>query len=173
MRRPLVLLACLFLASTALAANADLYGRFQGKSAKTYLEVKDSTHGKVSPEELRAKLLKGLEERKSIRFQGSETPEGADLRITAEVLDYHWTDHDPIDMLVGVGGTAMDAAVIEDFARITVDVTVCDSAGKQCWRDKLSASVTKKPMSQAESVPLVTDKFVKVFVRELFGKKNR
>jgi hypothetical protein len=165
-----------FLACPNLCVRADeagLYHRFNGKSVKVHLApVKDSTADhKVDP----ARLHKGLEEalraRKSIRFVMVPRLEEAEILIEADIKDFMWTDHDPVDMITGIGGTAADAVIVEDYAKLHADVRVTDvSKNKVIWQRRVRATKTKKPMSEAESIPLIIEDFAKTFIRECFGK---
>lgn len=161
------------VAMPAWAATGSLYSRFEGKTVKTYLaDVTDESSGhEVDPALLKASLRQALESRKSTRFVLVNSPEEADIRIDTAIQGYFWTDHDPVDMLMGTAAIAMDTAVIEDYASVEARVAVTDlKSSKILWDNKFSASVTKKPMSQADSIPLVCGDFAKTFIKKCFGK---
>ncbi len=167
---------CVFVPQTAFGAAASLYDLFDGKAVKVYLaEVQDSTPDhKLNVSDVKPTLSKALANRKSIRFEIVEGKEQADLLIETEIRSFYWTDHDPVDMLMGIGGTAADAAIREDYARVEADFTVTDlRKNRVLWKDRVMATITKKPMSEAESIPLVTEDLAKVFIRECFGKKRK
>ncbi len=165
----------LFQFSQADALESSLFSRFSGKTVKVFVaEVKDATaEHDMDLAQVKSRIEAGLKDRKSIRFQIVPSAEEADLVMETNIVTFNWSDHDPIDMLVGVGGTAMDAAVVEDYAAVQADVTVLDAKSKRAlWRKRMFATITKKPMSKAESVPLVTDNFVKAFIKDCFSKRR-
>ena len=164
------------LAMPAFGAGSEsLYRLFDGKLVKVYLaDVKDSsqTH-EVDPKIVKGKLEEALKNRKSIRFQTVDRAEQADLSIETDLKGFFWTDHDPVDMLIGVGAAAMDAAVQEDYARLEADFAVTDvRAHKVLWQNRLTGSVTKKPMPKPDSVPLASEALAKTFLKECFSKKK-
>lgn len=166
----------IYQAQPVFAAPATLYNQFGGKTVKVFVdEIKDSTQNhKVNPADIRARLSEALTGRKSIRFQMVDSPGNADLVIHVDLKDFFWSNHDPVDMIAGLGATAMDVAVVEDYAKLDADFTVTDArTGKPLWQDRVIATITKKPMSEIESLPLVTEDLAKVFIKQCFGKKRR
>lgn len=160
---------------SAYCLEESLFPRYSGKTVKVFItDVKDSTPGhELDLALVKSKLEAALKERKSITFRPVSSADEADLTIGIELVSFSWTDHDPIDMIVGIGGTAMDAAVVEDYASMQADVTVHDDRSKKpLWQKRMFATVTKKPMSKTDSVPLVTDSFVKAFIKDCFSKKR-
>lgn len=169
--------AALFLLqfSNAHALEANLFHRFSGKTVKVFVaDVKDltQTHD-LDPVLVKTQIEAGLKVRKSITFQIVPSAEEADLTIETDIVSFSWTDHDPVDMIMGIGATAMDAAVIEDYASMNADVTVTDNRSKKpLWQNRVFATVTKKPMSKTESLPLVAENFVKAFIKDCFSKRR-
>jgi hypothetical protein len=161
--------------SYAYCLEANLFTRFSGQTVKVFVaDVKDmtKTHD-IDPVPVKTRIEAALKVRKSIKFQVVPAVEEADIMVEAQLIGFFWSDHDPVDMLVGVGAVAMDAALVEDYAAMETDVTVSDARSKnQLWRKRLFATITKKPMSKAQSVPLITDNFVKVFMRDCFSKRR-
>lgn len=171
----LALFLALFQLSNAYCLETSLFPRFSGKTVKVYVaEVKDATQThELDPAMVKTRMEKSLGDRKSIKFQIVPTAAEADLTIETQIAGFTWSDHDPVDMLVGVGGTAMDAAVVEDYAAIEATVTVSDVKSNQpVWKKKLFATVTKKPMPKEDSKPLAIDSFLKVFIRDCFSKRK-
>lgn len=153
-----------------------LYDRFKGKSVKVYVApVEDATAEKVvSTDLLKTQLEAALKARRSISFALVPTPEEADITISASISEYLWTDSDPIDMLIGIGGTAMDAAVTEDYARLQANFTVTNvKSSRPLWKERVMATVTKKPMSQTDSIPLVAEGLAQQFVQTAFAKTKK
>ncbi len=178
MKQKLVFLTTfLFLVqlSNAYCLEPNLFPRFSGKTVKVFVaEVKDSTkeHGH-DPALVKTRIEAVLKERKSIKFQVVPAADEADITIETEIVGFSWSDHDPVDMLAGVGAAAMDAAVVEDYAAMEADVAVSDARSKNpLWQKRLFATITKKPMSKTESVPLVTENFVKAFIKDCFSKRR-
>jgi hypothetical protein len=166
---------CYVQFSNSYCLELTLFPRFSGKTVKVFIaEVKDlSLEQNIDPALVKTRLEEGLKERKSIKFQVVPAAEEADVIVETQIAGFSWSNHDPVDMLVGIGGTAMDVAVVEDYAAMEADVTVTDARSKNpLWQKRLFATVTKKPMSRTESVPLITEKFVKVFIKECFSKKK-
>ena len=161
--------------SNAHALETNLFSRYSGKTVKVFVaDIQDATATRELDLALvKARIEAGLAGRKSITFKVVPTAETADITMETKIISYGWSDHDPIDMLVGVGGTAMDAARIEDYASMQADVTVSDVRSKKpLWKKRLFATITKKPMSKTESLPLVTDNFVKAFIKDCFSKRR-
>ncbi len=175
--RPL-LLAVLTLSVPAVSYASEpgaLYRQYEGKTVKVRIaDVKDSTAGhEVDPSVVKSALESALKNRKSIHFQIVDGTAPADLVITADLQEFYWTDHDPVDMLGGAAMAAMDAAVVEDYARIQADLSVSDAKKDTVlWKDRVIATVTKKPMSKTESIPVVAEDLAKVFVKECFARKR-
>ncbi len=173
--KALLLVSCLVAAAgTAHADN--LFDKYEGKSVKVFVaDVKDSTQSPVMDAQiLKTEIQKALTERRSIRFQLVPAAADAQLVIETSISEFVWSDHDPVDMLVGIGGTAADVAMVEDYARLQANVTITDQrTSKAVWKERVSATMTKKPMSQAESIPLVAEKYAKTFIKNCFSKKSR
>lgn len=172
----LLSLVVLFSAITAQASGSQsLFPLYGGKDVKVYIaEVKDSTkEHEVGPSVLRTAIEDALKNRKSITFHSVPTPEEADLLIEVNIQEFMWTDHDPVDMLMGAAATAYDIATVEDYARLQAEVAVTDLKSKKIlWKERVMGTITKKPMSRVESIPLVTASFAKAFVKQCFSKKR-
>ena len=165
------------LAPAALAAKPKSpYERFVGKNVKVYVApVQDATADKaVDAANLRAQIEEAFKSRKSLSFTVVPTPEESQITVQTEITEFMWTDHDPVDMLMGIGGAALDTAVVEDYARLQANVVVSDTATKkEYWKERVMSTVTKKPMSKTESIPLVSEGFAKTFLREAFSRPKR
>ncbi len=171
----LIVAGLIHMPSLCFAQPPSLYSRFDGKTLKTYLAdpIDQSKGHEMEPSVLKSSIQKALEGRKSVRFTIVETPEEADIRIDTTIQGFFWTNSDPIDVLIGAAAIAIDTAVVEDYASLQALVTITDmKTSRVLWQDQMNASVTKKPMSQVESLPLVSDDFAKGFVIKSFGKKR-
>jgi hypothetical protein len=173
--KALFLTSCL-LASAGIAHADNLFDKYEGTTVKVFVaDIKDSTQDHaMDAQTLKTELQKALTERRSIRFLIVPTAAEAQLTIDTNISEFMWSNNDPIDMLVGVGAVAADAAMVEDYARLQAEVIITDQrTSKIVWKDRVLASVTKKPMSQAESLPLVAEKYAKTFIKNCFSKKSR
>ena len=171
------LTAVLGLFVFALRADAQeaesLYWRYEGKSVKAHVaEPVDATKDKkIAVTALRTEIEKTLTERKSIRFEIA-SKETADLTVEITVNDYLWTDQDPIDMVMGVGAAAYDAATRENYAKMEAAVTVLDGKGRKLWADKLVATVTDNTMTESDGPTRTNVSMAKIFMKEAFSKKR-
>ncbi len=168
-----LILSLLFATSVFASMTGNLYLLFHDKTLVVYVaDVKDSTQGhEVDAKLIKIKIEEALKKRKSITFQITQDPAGADILVDTEVKEFMWTDHDPVDMLMGAAASAYDLATVEDYARLQADMAVIEvKSKKQLWKDHTMATVTKKPMPRNESIPLVAEELAKVFVKNCFSK---
>ncbi len=107
MKLKILFLATCFLAATGNSYADNLFPQFDGKTVKVFVaDIKASTKAhEVNSQMLKNELEKALTARKSIHFQVVPTAEEAQIVIGTDIYEFLWTDHDPIDMLVGVVGT--------------------------------------------------------------------
>src|SRR3990167_788870 len=122
-----LLTALLFLGNTGFCQSQSLYPLFNKKPlvrVVVALPTDVSEEKLVNASAFKKELESAFAARKSIRFQAVQAPGEADLMIDSEITEYYWTDHDPVDMLMGVGATAMDAAMVENYARLQAIFTV-------------------------------------------------
>ncbi len=162
---------------SAQAADApNLLKTFEGREVRILvMEIKNSSsEPSLDMSLMKQEIQDALSERKSIHFKNVSDPEAADLAVETDIREYHWSDHDPVDMLMGVSSAAMDAASVEDYAELHAEVTVTDvKKNRVLWKDRIRSAITKKPMSKIESVPLLAKAFSKDFIKQCFGKKSR
>ncbi len=165
----------IFSASALFAAEAtSLYNDWSRKGqVKIHVsEFKPVEGKKADAAGLKTELENALTNRKSIRFMVVPNKADADLVVGGEILDFYWTDHDPVDMLMGVGSAAYDAATIENYARMDARLEVSDKNGRKLWEDKLGATITSKTLTEAESPAKINEDMGGVFVSAAFGKKR-
>ncbi len=171
-----VLCALAFCAPSQAVNNADLSDFLSRKGVvKVYVDaIKDSSKDKkVDAADLKKEVEDALAKRKSIRFEVLPARDQADIAIEGDVSEFFWTDSDPVDMLIGLGGTAMDAATRENYARMRALIRVIDvKGGKTLWEDRVTATITSKTMTADQSVTLINEDMAKVLIREAFGKKR-
>jgi hypothetical protein len=164
------------LFSATAHADANLYQELSRRNeVKVVVQpIKDSSKDhKADTKDLKSKLEKALSERKSIHFKNAQQLSDADIVIKAEILDFYWTDKDPVDMIMGVGAVAMDAMVTENYARMIAHFSISDAKDKILWQDEVMATITSKTMTAEQSVKMINDDMAKVFVRKAFGKKSK
>jgi hypothetical protein len=171
-----VLMVSRLLALDAFAAKQDsLYTRFE-RSGTVKVHVSDLTREEaarlIDLGDLKSKIESAFQERKSILFKTVDSPDAADMVVACHVEEYGWSPTDPIDMLMGAGAIAMDAAQVQPYAHMNAVWTVKDSAGGVLWENRLNASVTKDDMSEADGIGLVNEKMIKVFFRKALSKKS-
>ncbi len=169
-----LLTAILFLTHTGFCQSQSLYPLFDKKSLVRVAVAlpTDVTEEKlVNAGDIKKELESALAARKSIRFQVLPDPQGADLTIDVKVTEYYWTDHDPVDMLMGVGATAMDAAMVENYARLQAVFTVTDAkTQKTLWNDKQMATITGHGLTKENGPAMIAKEMAQVFIRNCFGK---
>lgn len=127
----------------------------------------------TDPAAFKTALEKALTERKSIKFEIVSDKSQADIVIEVAVTDLAWADQDPVDMLAGVGGVAMDAAMNEHYCRLVADVTVTDTKKNAVlWKESVLATVTTNDMQKETFGKFIYDDFSKVLIKKAFGKKK-
>jgi hypothetical protein len=122
---------------------------------------------------LKTKIEETLRNRKSIHFLPVEDASKALLTVDVQTDGYVFSLEDPIDMLVGAGAVAMDAAKKDPYGSMEATFTVMSAGGEVRFKDKLRGSVTEEKMTEAESPGKVFEKISEVFVRNAFGKKKK
>lgn len=181
MRRatPIVLVLSLSLLHAAFAAANDS-SLYESLSRRSEVKVFVSQPTDVSEKkDLDAAVLKqaienALGSRKSIHFKAVSAEAEADLAIDTESKGFMFAETDPVDMLVGVGAAAMDAATIDHYGAAEATVTVRDVKKKDTlWKDNVRASVTDHTMTELESRKKVSDKLAEMLMRQAFGKKKK
>lgn len=169
------LIAGFVFCAPVLALQGSLYDKYNGKAVKVFvaIPVNQSSETALDMARLKSVIEEALRNRKSIKFEIVEEESAADLKVDINVTGFLWTDHDPIDMIVGIGGTAMDAAVIEDYVNLETVVSVTDMhSSEMVVSEKMTSSVTKKAMPRKDSCILVEKDFAENFVQTIFGKKR-
>lgn len=153
-----------------------LYSEFSGRGVvKVFLQdpTDASAAKKVDLPALKKFVGEALTARKSLKFEIVPSREAADVAVETEVAEYFWTDHDPVDMIMGVGVAAYDAATVEHYARIQAGMAVRDAkTGRVLWKDKLMATVTDGKMPEADGPARASQKLAQDFAVHAFGKKK-
>ncbi len=172
-----LLAAAVFFVFTGQSFAADgLYSQFSRKgTVKVFVQDPSDVSAvkKVDLPALKKLIEEALVARKSIQFEVVPAREAAEVAVETEIAEYFWTDHDPVDMIMGAGGAAYDAVTVEHYARIQANMTVKDAkTGRALWKDKVMATVTDAKMPEAEGPKLAGQKLAQDFVADAFGKKK-
>ncbi|MBN1872328.1 MAG: hypothetical protein JW800_07125 [Candidatus Omnitrophica bacterium] len=112
-------------------------------------------------------------ERVNQQFEIAQSPEEADVVMDIEITEYLFTEEDPVDNLIGIGGVAMDAAKQENYARMIAVFKLTDTKTSDVlWQDTLKATITDDEMVEPDSYDLINDRIVKVLMRNLFSRQK-
>lgn len=160
----------------AAAGSVSLYDSLRRRfEIAVFVQTPTDGSGKAAldPALLKPALEKAFRERKSLHFKVVSTEAEADLTVDTQIEGFLFSETDPVDMLVGVGAAAMDAAVQDHFASVEATFIICDVKTKQIlWKDKLGASVTDHTMTEVESKDKISEKLGVMLMRAAFGKKK-
>ena len=179
LRKPLliVFVALLAGACAAQAASSSLFEDFsRQKDLRIYVAEPSAASGQIAldPALVKSSIEKALEKRKSVNFRVVPSEAEAEWVIQSELKAFVFSLTDPMDMLIGVTGAAIDAAVQDHFATTEAVFAVRKANAKQAaWSDKLKASVTHHTMTEEESKLKVSEKLAEMLMRSAFGKKKR
>jgi len=87
-------------------------------------------------------------------------------------MEYVWLKEDPIDQVYGIEAAALDAAMIENYARIQVQAAlIATKHNRTLWSDRVKATMTKGVMPKESSYELVYPRFIKSIMIEMFKKR--
>jgi hypothetical protein len=168
------IVTCFNFISYALAKK-NLYDALScRKAVKVFVaDVEDSTQEKAADiASLKDLMENALSARMTINFDVVQKKEDADILILCDIEEYIWKDKGFFDMIPAarfVAGTLIRG----NFARMQAEFTVSDAVtSKVMWKEKLKASISDKAMSRSDSVLMVNEKIVKIFVREAFSRTD-
>jgi len=142
---------------------------------KTYVApVTDSTgEGRADVRSLRETIESFMMARMTINFNIVQEASSSDIIIGCDVVEYFWTDKDPIDNITGTVAVAWDAINRQNYARMTAVFTVMDAKTKDIlWKKKIKATITDEFMTPDESVKMVNERITKIFMRDAFSKRR-
>ena len=172
-----VLVSVLFFASnTAVFASTELQEYLKKhNSMKVCVELMNSSaDDKVDVALLKNMIEEAFATRKAYNFTVVQTAQDADIVFRGDIKEYIWTKDDPVDEVYGIGAAAMDAAIIENYARIQIQSEIIDvKKGSVLWSDKVKATMTKKDMPIGESYALIYPKLIKSEMIEIFRKPKQ
>ncbi len=173
-----------FTQSAEAKRGENLYSILSKESeVKTYVrDVIDSSGsaGKILPY-IKKDLDTILEARKSINFVIVKNENDADIIINCDISEFVWMEVDPVDQISNAVSSAYDAMTEENYARLEADFVVEKGLSKEIfkrsknrrtlWDKSVQATVTKKIMPENESIPLVSERLINVFIRKCLSKK--
>jgi len=171
------LIMVLVFANTGLCLDkGNLYNVFSKKRVvKVYLpDIENLSAGnKVDAAGLKEDLKQALVDRRSIRFKVVEDKSAADIVIDCDLTAFYWASEDPIDMVLGTASIIYDTITMENYAYQEALFTVTDAkSNEKLWHKRLKIDLTRKNMTEQESIPLINKKTVKTFIRDCFSKKR-
>ena len=113
-----------------------------------------------------------MRQRNTETFQVVETAAEADLVMDITVLEYTYSDKDPVDQLVGgATGLVLDAAVTQAYVAAKIQYTVTDPRkNRAVWKKTLPNSVTAGGMTAEDAPEKVARQAAKNFIFQCFGK---
>ena len=141
---------------------------------KVFVDIKNASGDeKVNIELLKTSLESAFAGRKAHKFTIVKTAEEADMILRGNVVEYVWSESDPIDQVWGLGSAAMDAAMQENYARIQADMQLVAAKGMtKLWSDRVQATMTKGVMPKDESYAQVYGIFTKTIMKEMFKERD-
>jgi len=175
-----MIFALVFITLFSYEASArkkdNLYEKFSKRGVvKTYVAPISEPAIETNPDvkNLRKVLEDQLTVRMSINFDIVDSADEADIIIDCEILEYFWTEEDPIDTW-GWAAMAIDAAKKENYSRMEAVFTVTDAKkGKVILERKIRGMITDDSMSEEESVSMINERIVKIFIIKCFGKPRK
>lgn len=175
--RTVIAAAFLLLAAAPVMAQSEsLYdGLYRKAEVKIYVAPPVDSTPEKKPDEagLKTELEKAFTGRASIKFKVVPAKEEADLILETDITEYFWTDHDPVDMVVGLGGLAYDTATVENYVRVQVNTKILEGkTGREIWSKSVIATITDKTMTPETAVGLINSDFAKVLLKEAFSKRR-
>jgi hypothetical protein len=145
---------------------------FVGKSKKVSVHIADIESSVGNPDikgsDLAAALADALKERISVDYQMAESAGGSDLIISGDIVEYFYTENDPVDMITGWAGIAMDAVKKENYVRMTVDFVVRDTeSDADLMVERIAATITDDEMTYGDSIVASRERIGKLFASKL------
>lgn len=168
--------AIFFVTNTVAWASAELQSFLKDNhTMKICVELKNSSgDDKVDMVLLKKMMEDAFVARKSYNFTVVQTAQEANIVFRGDIKEYIWTKDDPVDEVYGIGSAAMDAAFIENYARIQIQSELINAKNNSVlWSDKVKATMTKKDMPIEASYALVYPKLIKSEMIEIFRKPKQ
>lgn len=161
---------------TGECARKTLYEWLESKSQPVKAYVADVTDSSGQGAECIPVLKKDMEEmlasRKKVTFTIVQDKKDADMILACDVVECFWTDSDPVDEISGLGPVLMDAAMKENYSRLTAVFTISDGReGAEIWKSKLKATLTGKDVTKENYVQEICARMMKVLTKGSMTKR--
>ena len=167
----------LFHSGDAHAVGRSILDFFEKKGiTKAYISnVKNSSgDSNVNIEEIKKNIEKALTGRRSHAFEIVTSQASADIIVEVDVVEYYWTEKDPVEAIFPPAAAAIDAAKEENYARLAANIIVNNAKnGKKLWKDKIRSAITDDTMTKEESYGLTAERLGKDFVSRVCRKPRK
>jgi len=172
-----ITVALLFLFSGEAFAQRETIMEYFDRmgTIKTYVAdiVNNSGDNKINVDELEKNIENALAARLSHTFQIVRDKRDADIIVNGEIVEYVFTEKDPIDMVTGMASAAYDLLTTEHYARMQIVMSITDAkSGKVLWEDRFKSTITNPTMTEEESYGRINSRIPKIFQIRLFKKKR-
>jgi hypothetical protein len=147
-----------------------------GPPVKVFVaDVKDSAGNSGTVRSLlKTNIEKMLPARKNMTFEVVASRTEADVILDSDIVEYLWTDSDPIDSISGIGPILMDAAMKENYGRLQAVFTMTDvKTGKEIWEKKIQATITGNHITPENAAELLSARMMKVITSGNLKKRVR
>lgn len=129
---------------------------------------------RVNLKKIKKSFEKALIARRSHTFEIAKSKASADIIVEIDVIEYFWTEKDPVEAVFPPMAAAIDGARDENYARITANIIVKNAKNsRKLWSDKIRSTLTDDTMTKKESYSLVAEKLAKDFVARLCRKPKK
>lgn len=128
----------------------------------------------VNAKKVKQSIKEALIARRSHAFEVVRSEASADIIIEVDIIEYFWTEKDPVEAVFPPAAAAIDGAREENYARIMANIMVKSAKNsKKLWSDKIRSALTDDTMTKKESYGLVAERLAKDFVARLCRKPKK
>jgi len=145
-------------------------------TTKIYVEdfINSSDDKALNIGDLKKALTTALSDRITHKFIPVDSASKADIILEGDIVEYLWTDKDPVDEIYAAGAALKDAMTEDDYARMKVNLILkYVPTGQIIWNQSVKSTITDTDMPEAESYSRTNEHFSKVFLRQLFKKPKK
>lgn len=143
---------------------------------ETYIpDIKNSSgDNNVNVGALKNLIEEALAARRSHTLDIVSSEASADIIVEVDVVEYFWTEEDPVDLVFSPIAAGIDKAKDENYARMQVDIIVRNAKnGRELWNDRVQSTITDGTMEKDESYGRSYERIAKNFTKKLFKKPKR
>jgi hypothetical protein len=175
----LILAFCvtLFQFKDANAARNRIIAFLEKKGVtKAYISAVTNSTGdrNVNEKNVKKSIEEALRVRRSHTFEIAKSEASADITVEVDIVEYFWTEKDPVEAVFPPAAAAIDGARDENYARLAANIVVKDAEnGKKLWGDKIRSAITDDTMSKKASYGLISKELAKDFVARLCRKPRK